>query len=93
MFEWNEAKRKANLKKHGIDFDAVWDFDWGSATIQPDLRANYGESRFVAYSFINDRLYCLAYTPRDGYTRIISLRKANAREQRMYEEETEIFNN
>jgi uncharacterized protein len=91
MFEWDKTKQKANLKKHGIDFDVVWDFEWPTAIVEPDVRADYGEARFVAYGFIDERLHCLAYTARGKHTRVISLRKANAREQRMYEKETEIF--
>lgn len=93
MFEWDEKKRKANLKKHGVDFDAVWEFDWGSATIQEDSRSNYGEIRLAAYGMIEGRLHGLIYTVRGNVTRVISLRKANAREKRIYEEETEIFDN
>lgn len=47
MFEWNETKRKANLKKHGVDFNAVWEFDWKSATIREDIRSDYGEIRLA----------------------------------------------
>lgn len=91
MFEWDEKKRKANLSKHHIDFNAVWDMDFVSAIRQPDLRANYGEARFVVFGFIGKRLHCLAHAWRGETIRVISLRKANAREQRMYEEKTETF--
>ncbi len=90
MFEWDEAKRKSNLKKHGIDFDAVWDFDWHTATLRKNTRADYGEERLLAYGMIGERLYALVYVHRKNAIRIISLRKANTREQRMYEEETKI---
>jgi uncharacterized DUF497 family protein len=88
MFEWDEAKRKANRSKHGIDFDAVWEMDWASAFRRRDDRANYGEGRFVAFALLGSRLYCVAYTIREPNIRIISIRKANAREVRMYENET-----
>ena len=82
-YEWNEDKRRANLEKHGIDFSAVYDFDWATATFLPDDRS--GEYRTKAYGLIEERLHLLVYTVREDRTRIISLRKANSREVRRYE--------
>ena len=82
-YEWNEDKRRANLEKHGIDFSAVYDFDWATATFLPDDRS--GEYRTKAYGLIEERLHQLVYTVREDRTRIISLRKANSREVRRYE--------
>lgn len=91
MFEWDEKKRKANLKKHGIDFETVWDLDWATVIDQPDLRSNYGEERFVLLGMIDERLHSVAYTWRSKNMRLISLRKASMREKELYEEETESF--
>ncbi len=33
QYEWDEADRQANLKKHGIDFAQVEAFDWSTARI------------------------------------------------------------
>ena len=93
MFEWDEKQRKSNLKKHRIDFDSVWDFDWKNVINQPDLRANYGEERFVLLGIINGRLHSLAYTWRGNSMRLISLRKASEKEKELYEEKTEAFDN
>ena len=82
-YEWDENKRRANLEKHGIDFSAVYDFDWATATLLPDDRS--GEYRTKAYGLIEERLHLLLYTVRGDRTRIISLRKANSREVRRYE--------
>ena len=82
-YEWNEDKRRANLENHGIDFSAVYDFDWATATFLPDDRS--GEYRTKAYGLIEERLHLLVYTVRGDRTRIISLRKANSREVRRYE--------
>ena len=87
MFEWDESKRKHNLAKHGVDFDAVWEMDWAVAWQRLDNRADYGETRYVAFAPIGDRLYCCAYTQRGENKRIISLRKANKKEVWMYEKE------
>ena len=84
-YEWDEDKRRANLEKHGIDFSAVYDFDWATAFFLPDDRS--GEFRTKAYGLIESRLHLLVYTVRGSSTRIISLRKANSREVNRYERE------
>lgn len=45
MFEWDEAKRAANLAKHGVDFAAVHRLDWSSSLTARDGRTDYGEDR------------------------------------------------
>lgn len=84
LLTWDEAKRTANLAKHGVDFAAAASFDWKSALVGGDIRHDYGESRFNAIGFIGARLHVLTYTPRAETLRIISLRKANARERFRY---------
>jgi len=84
-YEWDEAKRVANLRKHGVDFEAVADFDWSAALLLEDARRDYGESRWIALGPIGRRIHCLAFTKRGGRIRIISLRKANRREVNRYE--------
>lgn len=80
MFEWDEAKRAANLAKHGVDFTAVERMDWDGGITTPDNRRDYGEPRFVTLGMIGGRLHVCAWTPRGDRVRIISLRKANERE-------------
>lgn len=84
-YEWDEAKRRANLAKHGVDFAQAADLEWETALTLPDARFGYAEERNATFGFIGDRLYALVWTPRaDGAVRIISLRKANRREVRRY---------
>jgi uncharacterized protein len=80
MWDWDEGKRQTNRAKHGVDFDAIAQFDWVGAEIRLDLRQDYGEIRRFALGMIGDRLHAVVYTERNGKTRIISLRKANSRE-------------
>lgn len=80
MWDWDEKKRRSNFAKHGVDFAAVADFDWDEAFVEPDVRQDYGEVRQRATGPIGERLCVLVYTRRAGRMRIISLRKANARE-------------
>jgi uncharacterized DUF497 family protein len=55
-----------------------------------DARRDYGEARYQALGEIDGRVYMLVFTPRGGDVHVISLRKANRREIKRYEEEKEI---
>jgi hypothetical protein len=84
LFEWDEAKRLENLAKHRIDFNEVARFGWHAAAAYVDARRAYGEERFIAYGPIDGRLHVLVYVRRGAQRRVISLRKANRREQAKY---------
>jgi uncharacterized protein len=84
LFVWDEEKRAANLRKHGADFALVERFDFAGAVIITDDRRDYGETRYRAFGAVGKRLYALVFTRRGDRIRIISLRKANAREIRRY---------
>ena len=88
MFEWDEEKRAANLAKHGVDFAVVQRIDWSAALTAEDIRTAYGEQRFVTLAEIDGRLHFCAWTRRGGQIRIISLRKANRREQTIFSAQT-----
>lgn len=83
-YEWDEDKRKANIKAHGVDFAAVLEFDWDHATIELDDREDYRELRERATGFIGVRLHVLIFTRREDAVRVISLRKATRKEVRDY---------
>jgi uncharacterized DUF497 family protein len=87
MLEWDEAKRLANLRKHGVAFAKAEEFDWEGATAAPDLRFDYGEKRVIAFGEFRGRLHVMIYVERDGRKRLISFRPANAREVRRHEEQ------
>lgn len=78
--EWDETKRSANIRKHGVDFADVPFMDWDNATILEDARFEYPEPRFWAFGMLHGRLHLAAYCVRQGRIRVISFRKANARE-------------
>jgi len=82
--EFDPAKNLANIDKHGLDFNGIYELDWNSALVWEDVRRDYGEARYIALA-MGDRLYSLSFTVRGGATRIISFRKANKREVRKYE--------
>ena len=81
-YEWDERKRQENAEKHEIDFTAIYGFDW-DIVVQRSNTA-HGELRWVATSYIGDRLHTVVYTWRGDRRRIISLRKASPKEMREY---------
>src|SRR5438270_12114694 len=83
-FEWDEAKRRANIVKHGIDFvDAVAMFD-GPFIEAEDRRRDYGERRMLATGGLSGQLLRVVYARRGDRLRIISVRKARRNERRAY---------
>ena len=83
-FEWDSAKAASNLASHGVSFDSAAEFDFSTALIIKDERWDYGETRMIAYGHVRGRLHVLVYTERDAHIRVISLRKANDREGKLY---------
>ena len=87
-YVWDDEKHASNLARHGIDFATATGFDWDRSIIWQDRRRDYGERRFLALAKLATRVHLMVFTLRGGYLRIISLRKANRREVRRYEEES-----
>ena len=85
-YEWDEEKRAETLEARGIDFALMEYFEWATASTQRSDR--YGEIRWSSYGLIQDRLFKVIWTQRGESTRIISLRKANVREVRSYDEQS-----
>ena len=90
-FEWNEAKNKQNIKKHGFDFVEAADLFLGSAPflVNLDDSEDHGEDRWKGVGILQGVVVVVVvFTERDYDTiRVISLRKANVREKKSYEEE------
>lgn len=86
QFEWDEDKREANLRKHGIDFEDVYDIFNHPMMVLPDNHDSYGEGRWIAIGWIQAMLGVVVYTERVGdVIRIISARKATKSEVSLYE--------
>ena len=86
-FEWDEAKNRINIAKHGLDFADVARFDFDTALLDIDDREDYGEERFILIGMAGQRLLVVAYTMRDERMRLISARGAEPFEQRQYHEQ------
>jgi len=86
-YEWDERKRRSNVKKHGIDFIDVPKLFESDVVLIPDERFDYGEPRFIAIGILKNLVVVVAYTERDENIRIISARKATKNEQIYYFQE------
>lgn len=78
-------KNERNIAERGLSFELVEEFEWDSALVVEDVRRDYGERRFQALGMITGRVHALVFTSRAGRVHVISLRKANRREIRLYE--------
>lgn len=85
-FEWDDAKAKKNLRKHGVSFDEATSafYDALSVTIA-DPDHSVGESRFLLIGkSIGGNLVVVSHTDRGERIRIISARRANRHERENY---------
>jgi uncharacterized protein len=82
--EYDPTKQLRNLQERGLDFDDVPRIFEGATLTYPDERLDYGEARNTTIGFLDGRMVILVWTQRGAKCRVISLRKANEREQKTY---------
>ena len=86
-FEWDNNKNESNKKKHGISFDEAKEvFEDTNRKEYEDIRKEYGELRIIAIGYaktVNVILF-VVFTIRNRYIRIISARKANKNDRKIY---------
>lgn len=88
MFEWDEAKDKANIEKHGVGFKTASRIFEQPVLQWIDTRRDYGETRCHSIGEIDGVvILAVVHTDRSGRIRIISARPANRRERKRYDEE------
>ncbi len=73
IYEWDEAKSRRNFAKHGLDFADAEQVLTGPCVSFADSRFDYGVERLITLGLLDA-------------TRIISMRKANRRERKIYQE-------
>jgi len=89
-FTWDEAKARANTRKHGVSFDEAQSvFLDDEARLLDDPDHSEDEDRFILLGMsAAPRLLVVVHAYREaaGVIRIISARKATPRERRAYTE-------
>ena len=82
--EFDETKRELTLTARGLDMAAAAKVFESAVLTVGDSRWEYGEDRFSTVGDLQGRMVVMVWTFRGDRRRIISLRKANEREQEAY---------
>ena len=84
-FEWDDAKAESNRAKHRINFAvAATVFLDRDHVVVDTARAEDGEPRQKVIGAIDGRLFTVVFVMREDVCRIISARRANAKEEAIY---------
>jgi uncharacterized DUF497 family protein len=81
---WDETKRQANLRKHGLDFADAEKAFASPMVIFEDTRADYGEQRMIGIGLLDFLVVLIVHVESDEEIRIISMRKADSDETDLY---------
>lgn len=87
LFEWDSAKEKKNITKHGISFSVAAKVFGDPFRIELfDKSHSNNEDRYITIGRIDSELIVLTvvYTERDDTIRLISARRADGKERRLY---------
>lgn len=85
-YEWDEQKNLLNIKKHGLSFELAPNVFSNVHLTRLDVRQDYRETRYLTMGMLIDRVVIVVHTMRGCAIRIISMRKANEREKKIYHE-------
>ena len=81
-FEWDDAKDRENLRKHGVPFTtAQFAFADPKRVIAQDLAHSQSEQRFYCFGQVDEGVMTVRFTYRNDMIRIIGAgywRKGNA---------------
>jgi uncharacterized protein len=81
---YDPTKRERTLVQRQLDFGRFDEVLSGHCFTAKDERARYGEDRFITVGLLDERMVVTVWTKRDGGIRVISMRKANEREQKRF---------
>ena len=81
---YDPAKSALNFAERELSFERAADFDFDTAKLWQDTRQTYPENRFVAIGYLDHRLHALVFSETPRGIRVISFRKANAREGKQH---------
>ncbi|WP_025675119.1 BrnT family toxin [Salinivibrio socompensis] len=83
-FEFDDDKSKANLEKHGIDFQAAQEL-WNDPDILEIRAKSDDERRFLVIGLIGAKHWSAVVTYRSERVRLISVRRSRKKEVELYE--------
>ena len=87
QFDWDERKRRKNIRRHGFDFRDAWQLFNFPMLVALDDREDYGEDRWIGIGMLKTQVVIVVYTEPDENTiRIISMMKALTHERIRYEQ-------
>jgi uncharacterized DUF497 family protein len=81
---FDPIKNARNLAERGLPFELVAEIEWETVALEDDTRKDYGERRVRVLGMIGERLHAAVITYRDDAVHVISFRKANRKEVRLY---------
>ncbi|WP_341648433.1 BrnT family toxin [Thauera humireducens] len=84
VVDFDPQKRNRTLAERGLDFARADEVFAGRHFTAEDVREDYSEPRRITVGKLDGRMVVLVWTPRGEIRRIISMRKANEREQARY---------
>ena len=84
---FDPIKNERNIQARGLSFERVTEFDFEGALLWIDSRKIYPELRISALGLLGGRVHSLVFSETADGIRVISLRKANKREVKRYEQE------
>ncbi len=84
QIEYDAAKRWATLEARKLDMERAAEVFAGATLTAADDRRDYGENRYITIGFLDNAMVVVVWTPRRAVCRIISMRKANERERKLY---------
>lgn len=91
-FEWDSAKSKTNLDKHGISFLESLEIWQGiHLEVHQIARSKEGESRSATIGMVKGELYTAIWTQRGKKLRLISVRRSRHGEKKIFWHKTVSF--
>jgi len=81
QIDFDPAKRNWTLQARGLDMGRAEEIFADTSYTTQDDRQDYGEPRWITIGFLDRRMVVMVWTQQGQKRRIISLRKANDREQ------------
>jgi uncharacterized DUF497 family protein len=84
QIDFDPDKRNKALSERGLDFARAGEIFAGRHFTAADIREDYSEPRYITLGKLDERMVVMLWTPRGEARRIISMRKANEREQARY---------